>query len=79
MARIRGAERARSLLARIAYGKSRRRYGRILGPLRVYALSDPVLWGCGQMELALERCRAAPDRISALAQLRVAMRVGCPF
>ena len=70
---------AKSLLARIAFWASKRKLGRVVEPLRVYALSTPVLYGYGQMELAHERMKRVPAHLLRLAQIRVATRIGCPF
>ncbi len=79
MARIDGVTKGGSLLARIAFFFTRRRVGRVLKPVRVHALHARLLYGYGQMELAQEKARTVPVAVKALAQVRVAMRVGCPF
>jgi hypothetical protein len=67
------------LMARIAYWFSRRRFGRVLDPLTVAAHHPRVLRGYGQMELLQEGARTLPKALKVLAQVRVALRVGCPF
>jgi hypothetical protein len=67
------------LMARIAYWFSRRRFGRVLEPLTVTAHHPRVMRGYGQMELALEGARTLPKQLKVLAQVRAALRVGCPF
>ena len=79
MARIDGSDRGGSLLARYAFWVSRRRYGKVTGPLKLYARHPTVLYGAGQMEMALRRARRVPVNLRELAVLRVATRVGCPF
>ena len=79
MARIDGVSKGGSLLARIAFFFTRRRVGRVVKPVRVHALHGRLLYGYGQMELAQEKARTVPVAVKALAQVRVAMRVGCPF
>lgn len=79
MARLAGVTRGGSLLARLAFFFCRRKLGRVVTPVRVHALHGRVLWGYAQMELAQEGARRVPAGVKALAQIRVAMRVGCPF
>ncbi len=79
MARIAGVTRGGSLLARFTFFMTRRKVGRVIRPVRVHALDSRVLYGYGQMELAQEKARGVPAAVKSLAQIRVAMRVGCPF
>ncbi len=79
MARIDGVNKGGSVLTRIAFFFTRRKVGRVLKPVRVHALHGRLLYGYGQMELAQEKARTVPVAVKALAQVRVAMRVGCPF
>ncbi len=79
MARIDGLSKGGSLLVRIAFFLTRRKVGRVLKPVRVHALHGRLLYGYGQMELAQEKARTVPVAVKTLAQVRVAMRVGCPF
>ena len=72
-------EEARSVLAKASYAYSRRKYGLVLGPLKRYAHHDSILWGTGQMEVALGRSHLVPAHLKVLGDLRIAMRVGCPF
>lgn len=79
MARIPGVERGGGLLARFVFWATRRKVGRVIRPVRIFALRPRLLWGYGQMELAQEASRTLPPGLVPLAQVRVAMRVGCPF
>lgn len=79
MARIKGVESGGGLLARFVFWASRRRTGRVLRPLRILALHPRLLAGYGPMELAQQAAKALPKSLVGLAQVRVAMRVGCPF
>ncbi len=79
MSRIVGVTRSPSLLARLAFHLSRRRLGKIIQPLRVYALHTGLLLGYGQMERAQEKARRVPVPVKSLAQIRIAMLIGCPF
>ncbi len=79
MARIDGVTKGGSLLARFAFFMTKRKVGRVIRPIRVHALHSRMLFGYGQMELAQEKARKIPAAVKSLAQIRVAMRVGCPF
>ena len=79
MARIPGVEGGGGPMARLIFFLVRRRLGRVPRPLRIVALHPELLMGYGQMERAQERARRVPLPLKRLAQVRVAMRVGCPF
>ena len=79
MPRIAGVTDSPSFVARLAFYLSRRRLGKVIRPLRVYALHPGLLWGYGQMERAQEKADRVPIPVKSLAQIRVAMLVGCPF
>ncbi len=79
MARIEGVSRRGSLLVRIAFFLTRRKVGRVVTPVRIHALHTPLLYGYGQMEMAQEKAKRVPTAVKALAQVRIAMRIGCPF
>lgn len=79
MARIEGIKKGGSLLARIAFLLCRRRFGRVVTPLRIYALHSRIMGGYLRMELAQDRARRVPAGVKALAMVRVATRIGCPF
>jgi AhpD family alkylhydroperoxidase len=78
MARIE-AYPARGLLVRLAYWFCRRRYGRVVGPVGIFAHSRPTLSAVAGFELAFERGRAAPARLKELAMVKVATLIGCRF
>lgn len=79
MARIEGVSRGGSLLARIAFFLTKRKVGRVVKPVRVHALHSGLLLGYGQMEQAQAKARRVSLAVKELAQIRTAMRVGCPF
>ena len=79
MARIQGVTRGGSLLARIAFFMSRRKLGKVVRPVRVHALNPSLLLGYGQMESGQGKAKSFPPAVKALAKVRVAMRIGCPF
>ncbi len=79
MARLEGVTKGGSLLTRIAFFMTKRRLGRVVKPVRIYALHPRLLRGYAHMELAQEKARRVPATVKLLAQIRVATRVGCPF
>ena len=79
MARIRGIERRRTLVARLAFLLSRRSYGHVITPARVYALDSGLLLGVGLMEEVQERAKQASAPVKQLARMLVAWRIGCPW
>ena len=66
-------------LARAAYAHSKRAFGTVLPPLKAYAHSTAVLSGTIEMETALAGASSIPPRYQVLGNLRIALRVGCPF
>jgi hypothetical protein len=71
--------RGGGLLARLAFWISRRKTGKVVAPVRIHALRTPILYGYGQMELAQERANQVPAQLKSLGQIRIALRIGCPF
>jgi alkylhydroperoxidase family enzyme len=79
-ARIRGVpDRTRNPLARISYAVSRRRFGRVMTPMRIFAHHPRVLAGYGAHELAAERSHGVPERLKHLGELRAGMIAGCEW
>jgi hypothetical protein len=79
VARIEGASRPPSLFARAVYWFARRRLGRVPTPLCIQALHPKVFGGYVRMEIGQDKARRVPFVPKALAQILIAMRVGCPF
>ena len=84
MARILGADPRRQGLfrgffTRLVYSLTKRKVGRVVMPVQIVAHHAKLLWGYGQMEQALISSRTLEAPLKDLAQLRVAMLVGCPF
>src|SRR5215211_2330245 len=80
MARILSVpEKDAGLLGRFAYRFSRCRFGKVPEPMRVTAHHCNVLLGTGAMELALDRSRLVDARLKKLAEMKVALVVGCEF
>jgi hypothetical protein len=53
--------------------------GRVVKPVRIYALHSRLLRGYAQMELAQAAAKQVPASIKSLASVQVATRIGCPF
>ena len=79
MARIEGMERRRTLVARLAFFLSRRSYGHVITPARVYALDSGLLLAVGLMEEMQERAKQTKAPMKQLARMLVAWRIGCPW
>ncbi len=79
MARIEGITRSRSLLVRLVFFFSRRCYGRVITPARVYALHPRLLLAVGHMEEVQEGARQLGASVKQLARMLVAWRIGCPW
>jgi AhpD family alkylhydroperoxidase len=79
MARIEGISRSRTLVARLAFFLSRRSYGRVITPARVYALDSRLLLAVGLMEEVQEWVKQTRAPVKQLARMLVAWRIGCPW
>jgi hypothetical protein len=84
MARIGGAEPGKQglvsgLFTRIAYALTKRKVGRVVKPLQIWAHHTRLLWGDAQMELSMAASHLVDAALKDLAQLRAATLVGCPF
>lgn len=69
----------RSPLVRLAYRESRRRYGAVVDPLRVYAHNPKVMVGYAAFETASERSSLVDERLKHLAEVRAGMIGGCEW
>ena len=79
-ARIAGVpDSVRNPLIRASFRESRRRYGAVIAPLRVFAHHPTVLGGYAALELASQRARGVPARLKHLAELRAGMICGCEW
>ena len=84
MARIHGAPSNqggpfRRLFVSLVYSITRRRVGRVVMPVQVAAHHGRVFWGYLQMEQSQLGSKLVDPKLKALAELRVATLVGCPF
>ncbi len=80
MTRIDGVpQRDAGPFVRLVYGLSRRRLGRDLDPIAVYAHAPRLLFGYGMLEDATGREHRVDQRLKALAELKAAALVSCEF
>lgn len=80
MARIAGVPQERaSWFVRLSYWFSRRLVGRVVAPLTITAHHSWILRGYSAYEFALGRSRLVDARLKALASLKAAALIGCPF
>lgn len=80
MAYVRGVPAGtRNPFFRLVFWAVRRKVGRMIEPVRGYALSVWTLVGASLLELCFERATALSPALKKLAELRVASLVGCPF
>jgi 4-carboxymuconolactone decarboxylase len=69
----------RNLLIRVSFRESRRRYGAVMEPMRVFAHHPKLMAGSAALELASERSRLVSARLKHLAELRAGMICGCEW
>jgi len=80
MARIAGVELARANpFVRLVYFMTKRRLGKVIAPIKIFAHHSRLLRGVVHMELAQAAAKTIDPQLKALAQIRVATLVGCPF
>jgi alkylhydroperoxidase family enzyme len=80
MARIDGVStRNASPLVRLIYRLSRRRLGRDVEPIAVYAHAPGLLLGYGMLEQATASQHRVPERLKVLAETKAAALVSCEF
>ena len=80
MARIEGVEaKDAGLYANMAYWFTKRRFGRVMEPLKITAHSPRLLRGMVQMEMAQAKLKSVDPVLVSLAEMKVATMIGCPF
>ena len=79
MARIQGLDRPGFSLAAAIFAAVKRKIGKVPRPVRIHALQKGILRGYAFMEAGQEGAATVPRELKKLAQVRVAMRIGCPF
>ena len=78
--RVAGLEESEApLLARPAYWVVRRMFGKVLTPIKVQARRPGIMWLGNLLGLAVEKSGKVERRVHALAQLRAAQVIECPF
>jgi hypothetical protein len=80
MARIEGiGDKQASLFTRTVFGAIRRKIGRVPEPMRITAHQPKLLAALGGMELAEEKMSSVDPVVKALASIKTATLIGCPF
>jgi hypothetical protein len=80
MARIAGIESAQAnLFTRFVYWMTKRKIGRVVVPLKITAHQPRLLRGMGEMEMAQAAVHSVEETLKALAGVKVATMIGCPF
>ena len=80
MARIRGVEANEAgIFTRFIYWMTQRKLRRVVLPLKVTAHHPRLLVALGQMEMGQAAAHSVDAKIKALAGIKAATLVGCPF
>lgn len=80
MARLDGVDNKNaSWVARLIYFATKRKLGRVITPIKITAHHPRLLRAVAHMELGQEAARTVNPQIKMLAQIKVAMMIGCPF
>ena len=80
MARIRGVEaNEANPLTRFLYWMSQRKLGRVVQPFKVAAHQPRLLLATGQMEMGQQALKSVEPKLKALADIKAALLIGCPF
>jgi hypothetical protein len=80
MARIPGVEANQAgLVTRFLYWMTRRKVGRVIMPFKVTAHQPRLLLAVGGMEMGQQALRTFDAKLKALAEIKAANLVGCPF
>jgi hypothetical protein len=79
VSRLQGVpERTATWITRLLFRGIRRRVGRLADTWTIAAHQPGLLLGWALHELSYERARTVDRRLRTLAQLKVAVLVGCP-
>jgi hypothetical protein len=79
MARIEGISREKcKLIIRILYWAVKLRLGRVSEMWQIAAHVPNLIWARGIFELLIDRANRVERRMRKLAEIKVAMVVGCP-
>jgi hypothetical protein len=67
------------VFTRFVYWMTKRKIGRVILPVKITAHQPRLLWGVGEMEQATAAVHSVPETLKALASIKAARMVGCPF
>jgi len=80
MARIAGVEPEQAgLFVRFVYWMTQRKVGRVVLPIKIAAHHPRLLRSVGEMEAGQMAAHSVDAVLKSLAELKVAMQIGCPF
>ena len=86
MPRINGLEvNQTGWFTRLLYWLVKRKVGKLTGkarlvePVKVTAHHPRLLWALGQMELGQEGAKSVSAKLKALASIKAATLIGCPY
>lgn len=80
MARIEGiGDKEANVFVRSIYSAVRRKIGSVPEPIRITARQQGLLAAVGGMEMAQEAMHTVDPVVKALAGIKTAMLIGCPF
>ncbi|MCL4197510.1 MAG: hypothetical protein KJZ69_08450 [Phycisphaerales bacterium] len=80
MARIAGVRsRNATWFSRVLFFMTRRRLGRVIMPIQITAHHPRLLRAVAHMELGQLAAKSVDARLKMLAQIKVALIIGCPF
>ena len=80
MARIRGVEANEAgPFTRFLYWMTKRKLGRVILPFKITAHQPRLLLAVGQMEMGQQALHTLDTKLKALAGIKTATLVGCPF
>jgi hypothetical protein len=80
MARIPGIEpNQANLFTRFVYWMTKRKIGRVVLPVKISAHQTRLLRAVGEMEMGQLAMHSVDETLKALASIKTAMLIGCPF
>jgi hypothetical protein len=80
MSRIPGVQPDQAgIFTRLVYWMTKRKFGRVLVPVQVTAHHTRLLRAMGEMEMGQAAARSVDKKLKALASIKAAALIGCPF
>lgn len=80
MSRIHGVEANEAgFFTRFVYWMTKRKLGHVVVPLKVHAHQTRLLRALGEMEMGQQAVHAVEHKLKALAGIKAAVLIGCPF